>query len=115
MPSSPPIEAYTIVASASKPGFLEVALDDLKGYLSVLIFKYGSATIQSVKLLYTQCDAVSKAISLLYVVQELLRNSGWLLGHNQRRVADEVHELLKTSSGSCQMRRSGEDVRESAV
>ncbi|EYB91068.1 hypothetical protein Y032_0211g2213 [Ancylostoma ceylanicum] len=52
----PPPEDFTIVAHVIKPGFVEVSLQGLQKYLRISIQKTGTTTIQSIKLLYTQCQ-----------------------------------------------------------
>ncbi|KAK5973808.1 hypothetical protein GCK32_020265, partial [Trichostrongylus colubriformis] len=58
-PFIPAYANFETVANSSKPGFLEVPLDHLNEYLWISIYKTGSIAIESVKLLYTQCDATS--------------------------------------------------------
>ncbi|KIH58016.1 hypothetical protein ANCDUO_11785, partial [Ancylostoma duodenale] len=52
----PSAKDFTIVAHVVKPGFFEVSLKGLQKYLRISIQKTGTTTIQSVKLLYTQCQ-----------------------------------------------------------
>ncbi|XGW24491.1 hypothetical protein V3C99_006145 [Haemonchus contortus] len=58
-PFIPPNAYFVTAASTSKPGFLEVTLDDLGGYLWISIYKTGTVAIESIKLLYSHCDTAS--------------------------------------------------------
>ncbi|KAK6725541.1 hypothetical protein RB195_004078 [Necator americanus] len=50
---------FNVVATATKPGFIEVSLESFGKFLRICIQKTGTSTISSVKLLYMQCLATS--------------------------------------------------------